>query len=314
MEDKTPEITVLVPISERHDDIKQLYGLYAGELRKMGRTFEFLFVVDGDFSAACDDLQELKNEENPVRIIKFAKSAGESNALMEGFLHARGRTILTLASYIQIEAIDLEKVFSAYEAGNDLVITRRYPRKDPLVNRIQSSVYHYLVWKLTGAPFKDITSGMRLINKKILSEFLLYGDLHRFIPVFAVQKGIKVAEVDVSQRREDTQLRLVRPGVYLRRLLDLLTLFFLIKFTQKPLRLFGLIGSALLVPGLLITAYLVILRLLGQIGLSNRPLLLFGILLMVFGIQTLSVGLVGELILFSHARDLKDYKIEEIIE
>lgn len=106
----------------------------------------------------------------------------------------------------------------------------------------------------------------------------------------------------------------MKPGMYLRRLLDILTLFFLVKFTKKPLRFFGLIGSSLFLPGLFITAYLAILRLFGGIGLSNRPLLLLGILLMVFGIQTFSVGLIGELILFSHAKDLNDYNIEKIIE
>jgi len=148
---------------------------------------------------------------------------------------------------------------------------------------------------------------MRLINKKILSEFVLYGNLHRFIPIFAMQKGIKMKEVKVSQRKEDTQVRLVKPGVYLRRMLDIITLFFLVKFTKKPLRFFGLIGASLFIPGVFLASYLGILRILGAIELANRPLLLLGILLIVFGIQTFSVGLIGELILFSHAKDLKDY-------
>ncbi len=314
MMEATPEVSVVVPISERHDDLKQLYKIYADELTNIGKSFEFLFVVDGNFPTACNDLQKLKNNENSLRIIKLAKNFGESTALMEGFRQARGDTVLTLASYIQVEPEELSKVFAAYGDGNDLVITRRYPRKDPLINRLQSNVYHYLVRKLTGTPFKDITSGMRLINKRILSEFQLYGDLHRFIPIFAMQRGLKVKEVNVSQRKEDTQVRVVKPGIYLRRVLDILTLFFLVKFTRKPLRFFGLVGTALFLPGIVITAYLGILRLFGGIGLANRPLLLLGILLMVFGIQTLSVGLVGELILFSHARELKDYNIEEIVE
>ena len=313
-EKKHPDVSVVVPISERHDDIKELYKLYADELRKMDKDFEFIFVVDGYFPVAYDDLKLLKEKGNPIRIIKFPKRFGESNALMEGFRRAKGKRILTLASYLQIEPNNLPKVFSAYDDGNDLVITRRYPRKDPFVNRVQSAAYHYFVRKLTGTAFKDITSGMRLINKEILKEFVLYGDLHRFIPIFAIQRGLKVKEVNVTQREEDTRTRLVRPGVYLRRILDILTLFFLVKFTKKPLRFFGLVGSSLFLPGLAITIFLGILRLFGLIALSTRPLLLLGVLLMVFGIQTFSVGLVGELILFSHAKDIEDYKVEEIIE
>ena len=314
MAEKNPEVSVVVPISERHDDVKQLYKLYADELSKIGKHFEFLFIVDGDFSAAYSDLKSIKNEGNPIRIIKFSKTFGESTALMEGFKQAKGDAILTLASYIQIEPEDLAKVFSTFDEGNDLVVTRRYPRKDPLVNRIQSFVYHYIVRKLTGTSFHDITSGMRLIDKKIIEKFHLYGDLHRFIPIFASQKGVKVKEVNVTQRKEDSQVRVVRPGVYLRRLLDILTIFFLSKFTKKPLRFFGLIGSFLLFPGLLITIYLALLRISGGMPLSNRPMLLLGILLMVFGLQLVSIGLVGELILFSHAKEIEDYNVEEIIE
>jgi hypothetical protein len=152
------------------------------------------------------------------------------------------------------------------------------------------------------------------LNKKILSEFNLYGDLHRFIPIFAVRQGIKVKEVNVKQRKEDTQVRLIKPGMYLRRLLDIITLFFLIKFTKKPLRFFGLIGSTFLFFGGTITTYLGIMRILGKIELANKPILLLGILLIVFGLQFFSVGLIGELILFTRAKELEHYRVDQIIE
>ena len=311
---KSPDISVVVPISERHDDMRLLYKLYADKLTTMKNSFEFVFVLDGDFNIAGKALQELKDQGNPIRIIKLAKSFGESTALMEGFRQAKGKAIITLASYIQIEPEDLFKVFSAYKEGNDMVITRRFPRKDPLINRVQSIVYHYLIRKLTGSPFKDITSGMRLFDKKVLSEVVLYGDLHRFIPIFALERGLKVKEVKVTQRKEDTQVRVVKPGTYLRRILDIITLFFLVKFTKKPLRFFGLMGTALFLPGFFVSTYLALMKLFSEVSLSEKPLLLAGILLMIFGIQIFSVGLVGELILFSHAKDIEDYKIEEVIE
>jgi glycosyltransferase involved in cell wall biosynthesis len=288
--------------------------MYANELKKIDKNFEFLFILDEQFNSAYEDLKTIDTKQNHVKVIKFSGNFGEAAALMEGFNRAKGNKILTLASYIQIEPSDMAKIFSAYEEGYDLVITRRYPRIDHLANRIQSKIYHFLVGKLTGVKFKDITSGMRLISRKILPEFLLYGDLHRFIPIFAKHKGIKVKEVNVRHRKEDSQLRIVKPGIYLRRGLDILTLFFLIKFTKKPLRFFGLIGSSLFFSGGLISLYLATIKIFVGAELANRPLLLLGILLMVFGLQTLSLGLVGELILYSHAKDIKDYNIEEIIE
>jgi len=314
MQEKIPEVSVIVPISERHDNLETLYDLYKEQLVKLGKEFEFVFVIDGPFESAYEILKSLKKRGKHIKIVRFRGSFGESAALMEGFHFAKGKIILTLASYIQIEPEDLKKLFAAYDEGNDLVITRRYPRKDPLVNKIQSYVYHYIVKKLTGTDFEDITSGMRLINKKILHEFNLYGDLHRFIPIFARHRGIKVKEVKVSQRKEDTQLRLVKPGVYFRRGLDILTLFFLVKFTKKPLRFFGLIGFGTFFLGILTNVYLLVQSFLTDVAIMSRPVLLLGILLVVFGIQILSVGLIGELILYSHAKDIKEYHIDEIID
>jgi hypothetical protein len=160
-----------------------------------------------------------------------------------------------------------------------------------MINRLQSIAYHYIIRKLTGTKFK-----------------------HRFIPIFATRQGLKVKEVDVVQRKEDTQVRLVKPGIYLRRLLDIITLFFLVKFTKKPLRFFGLIGSMFFIIGGIITTYLGIFRILGKIDLANRPMLLLGILLIVFGLQIFSIGLIGELILYTRAKDIEHYRIDEIIE
>ena len=311
---EAPKVSVVVPISEYHHDMRKLYELYANELKNMGKEFEFIFVIDGEFPDAHHDLQTLQNEKKPVKIIKFNHNRGEAAALIEGFQQADGSVILTLASYIQIEPRELTKLFSAYENGNDFIIARRYPRKDPIINRIQSNIYHFLIRILTGSPFKDITSGVRLVNKKIVPDLILYGDLHQFLPVFALHKGLRVKEINVTQRYEDLYLRMVNPGVYLRRLIDILTLFFLVRFTKKPLRFFGVIGSFIVFIGGAITSYLGILRVLGKIELANRPILLLGILLIVSGLQVFSVGLLGELILFTRARKIEQYRIDEIID
>jgi glycosyltransferase involved in cell wall biosynthesis len=308
------ELSVVVPISERHDDLKKLYRLYAEQLKQMDKSFEFIFIIDGHFPEAKNTLLQLKVEHQYIHVIELSKSFGESAALNEGFRHAKGKLILTIAAYLQVEPAELPKLFEGYSEGYEMVVTRRHPRKDPLVNRLQSAIYHFLVRKMTGTSFHDITSGMRLFGRNILSEMVLYGDLHRFIPIFAVQRGIRVLEINVSQRKEDTKVRLVRPGIYVRRFLDILTIFFLYKFTQKPLRFFGLIGLTLAIPGALITLYLGLMRLLEMVSLQNHPFLLVGILLMVFGIQILSIGLIGELIIFSRTVKGTQYRIRTILE
>ena len=223
--------------------------------------------------------------------------------------------ILTLSAYFQIEPYETHKILHKLsEDGLDLVISSRYPRMDSLFNRAQAKVFHWLIGMLTGTKFRDISCGLRAMRRRVAVEVQLYGDLHRFFPLLARQKGFKVEEISLRQSPSDAQRRVYNPGVYLRRLLDILTLFFLFKFTKKPLRFFGLIGSGLLGAGAAITGYLGIYRLLGLGAIADRPLLILGVLLMVLGIQLFSIGLLGELIIFTHARDVKEYQIEEVLE
>jgi hypothetical protein len=166
---------------------------------------------------------------------------------------------------------------------------------------------------MAGSVASDIGCGVRMFRREVLDEIPLYGDLHRFLPVLAFRQGFKIREVDARQSPKEKRLRTYPLGTYLRRMIDLLTVFFLIKFTKKPLRFFGLTGTAVLVTGLAITGYLVVGRLFFRVGLSDRPLFLVGILLVVLGLQIFAIGLIGELIIFIHARDVKEYQIEQII-
>jgi hypothetical protein len=152
------------------------------------------------------------------------------------------------------------------------------------------------------------------MRRSVAEQIHLYGDLHRFLPLLAEQQGFRIAEIPVRQSPLDAKRRLYRPGLYLRRLLDILTLFFLFKFTKKPLRFFGLVGSGIFGCGAIITGYLGLYRILGFGPLADRPLLILGTLLMVLGVQVLSVGLLGEIIIFTHAGDDQEYKVREVLD
>lgn len=306
------DVSVIVPIVERHDDLSRLYEEYAASLRQLQKSFEFIFVVDGGFRAVLESLKALKAADPQVRIVLLARSFGESVALKAGFSEARGRIILTLASYFQVETSGVREALAGIEEGYDLVISRRHPRVDTLFNRLQSLVFHGIIRWTTGVGFRDVTCGFRAMKREVLEEIGLYGNLHHFIPILAIQAGFKIKEIEIPQRIEEAKSRVFGVGVYLNRLLDIVTIFFLTKFTRKPLRFFGAIGTVVFVAGLGICVYLFLYRLLGSGGIANRPLLLLGVLLVIFGVQSVSIGLVGEIVIFTHARD-KDFRIEEIL-
>ena len=196
----------------------------------------------------------------------------------------------------------------------DMVIARRFPRRDSILNVIQSKVFHFLLNTMIALPFHDLGCGVRALKRRVAEELNIYGDQHRFLPLLAAQQGFKILELDAPQAKEDTFKRVYSPGVYIRRILDILTIVFIVKFTRKPLRFFGLIGSFTLALGTLGAVYLAIERLYFGGALADRPALVLAVLMIVLGFQMIAVGLIGELIIFTHAKDVKEYRVERIVE
>jgi len=308
------QLSVVIPVSGRWDDLRDIYDQYAKQISATGHSYEFIFVLDGPDQAALCLLRALKLEHPEIQVVALNRWFGEATVLAIGLERSRGPVVLTLPSYFQVEPFEIRRLLEQLKEGEyDMVVAWRHPRIDSLFNRVQARVFRWLVTVLTGTHYHDVSCGLRVMKRKVIQEVRLYGDLHRFLPLLAYEQGFKLAEVPVQQSRSDIKRRVYKPGVYLRRLLDVLTLFFLLKFTKKPLRFFGLAGSGLSLTGAVILGYLSLYRLLGYGPIAGRPLLILGVLLTVLGLQLFSIGLLGELIVFTHARDRKDYQIEEIL-
>jgi glycosyltransferase involved in cell wall biosynthesis len=274
----TIELSVIIPVSERYDDVTPVFSAYRDALSSTGLCHEFVYVLDGDYPDFQRELMELKDAGENIKIVKLARSFGEATALTVGFEHSSGDIIMTLPAYIQVEPSEYPRLISRLE-DHDLVVARRWPRKDSRLNRIQTKAFHLPIKLLTGLDFQDLGCSVRVMKRRVVDELYIYGDQHRFLPLLAYKQGFRVLQVDAAQAQQDAGKRLYSFGVYLRRLLDILSIFFLLKFTKKPM----------------------------------RPILLLGSLLVVLGIQVFAIGLVGEIIIFTHAKELKEYTVDEII-
>ena len=306
------DISVVIPVSERFDDIQSTYKDYINVLRALDKSFEVIYVLDGEFPEIRASLEKLQSEGEPITIIQLAKWFGEATALTAGFDNANADVILTLPAYKQVEAQDIPKVLQALDT-HDMAIARRWPRVDSKINQLQAKVFHGLLKIFTGSEFKDLGCAVRAFKRQVATEIPVYGDQHRFFPVLASRRGFKIAEVDVPQSKQDRNLRLYAVGVYPRRLLDIMTVFFLVKFTKKPLRFFGLLGLGTFAIGGIFLLYLLIERLFFGEALADRPALLLSSLLVVLGVQIFALGLIGELIIFTHAKEMKEYTVEKIV-
>ncbi len=305
------EVSVIIPVSERFDDVPALYHDYKNALQASGYSYEFVYVLDGEFPDVLAALKTLRDQGEQITIIQLAKWFGEATALTAGFEHSSGEMILTLPAYYQVEPGEIPKVLEGLKT-HDMVVARRWPRIDSSINQIQAKLFHWALG-FTGCNFRDLGCAVRAFKRQVIDEVTVYGDQHRFLPVLADRRGFRIIEIDTQQSSKDVQRRIYKPGVYLRRMLDFITVFFLVKFTKKPLRFFGLIGTGTLVVGGIMLLVLVIERLFFGVPLADRPALLLSSLLVVLGVQIFAIGLIGELIIFTHAKDLKEYTIAEII-
>ncbi|MFO7901844.1 MAG: glycosyltransferase [Pirellulaceae bacterium] len=305
-------LSVVVPVKQTIEDFPDLVENYHEALVRTGFDFEFLFVLEGAQPEASAYLQGLEAEGRPFRLFQLAKSFGEAASLSVGFSHARGDVLMTLPPTFQVEPSSLPKLVEALQ-HHDIVVARRWPRTDSQYSRIKTAVFNRMVFFRGGLKLHDLGCGVRILRKAVADEVPLYGDQGIFLPLLAAQKGFAVGETDLPQARRAPYSTRKDGSLYLRRLLDVATVWFLTKFTRKPLRFFGMIGAPIAVLGFLLLLLIVIERLFFGVGLADRPALLLSSLMVVLGVQIIVMGLIGELVIFTHARDLKEYQVREIV-
>ncbi len=307
-------ISVLVPIVERHDDLRELHRSLLPELQKLERPYEVLYLVSAEFEAAFEQARQLHEiDASHVRVLRFARPVSEAAALASGFERAQGEVVITIPAYFDADPKGLGLLYAALADGADFAFASRTQRSDGWLKQLQAVGFNRLASWATGTRFRDVASGTRAVHREVLAELPLYGDFHRFLPVLAERVGFAVREIPVPQDGRAAAPLVYRPRTYLYRLLDLLSMFFLSHFTRRPLRLFGAVGALFGILGGAILLVVGVERLLGE-PLAGRPILVLGTLLVGLGVQSLTIGLLGELMLFFQARDVRDYRIAEIIE
>jgi len=307
------QLSVIIPVGERHADVEVLHFDYRRGLELTGRSFEFIYVIDGNYPDAIAAIEALSAAGEKLTAVYLSRTFGESTALMAGFEQASGEAIVTLPGYYQIEAHDIGKLVGGLSSA-DVIVSRRWPRKGGVLERFRRNAFHRFVNRMTDLDLHDLGCGARAMKRDVLQEIALYGDQHRLLPALADRRGFRILEVEVRQSQNDQNIGGYRTTEYAHRFLDAFAVFFLVRFTKKPLRFFGMAGALILAVGSALVLYLVVDRLFFGEALANRPALLLSSLLVVLGLQLFALGLLGELIIFTHARELKDYQVDQVIE
>jgi hypothetical protein len=307
------EIDVIVPVGTRIDDLAPLHARRREALRAAGYRASFTYVLDGDLPEAREALAALANAEDDACLIQLSRQFGETAAVLAGFASTKAAELMILPPFEQVETASLGRVLEALTDA-DLVTVRRYPRCDSALRRAQSRVFEAFLRGFGGSRFRDPGCTVHALKRAVLEETPLYGEQHGFLPLLAANVGFRTVEIDLPQARGDAARRIHRPRGYLHRLVDVMSVFFLTRFTRRPLRFFGPFGAGCALVGVAGLAIVVVQRLFFGLPLAERPALILSSLLIALGLQVLAIGLIGELIVFINARSMRQYRVREIIE
>lgn len=305
------DLSVVVPVYNEDNNINPLYLEITSALSFLPKTYEIVFVDDGSTDNTFQVLKEIREKDERVKIIKFRRNFGKSAALNSAFNFVNGNIIITMNGDLQDDPAEIPNFVDAIESGSDLVSGWKSSRKDPLTKKLPSKLFNKMTRLLTGVGLHDFNCGFKAYKKEVLDSISLYGEMHRYIPALAAQYGFKITELKVEHRPRSYGKSKYGFTRLIKGFLDLITVKFLTEYSSRPLHVFGIPGILSLIFGFFIGVYLVILKYWRNIMLSDRPLLLLSILLIILGLQFISIGLLGEMITF---RDRKDESAEKYIE
>ncbi len=312
----TPEISLVIPVHNEEGNLPNLYREITEVLEPYGRAYEIVFIDDGSTDASFALLSALHHQDSRVRVVRFRKNFGQTAALAAGFAEARAPVIVTLDADLQNEPADIPRLVERLDAGFDIVCGWRKDRKDPFVSRIlPSTIANWLISVTTGVRLHDYGCTLKAFRSDVVKNLHLYGEMHRFIPAVASSIGVSIDEVVVGHRPRSQGESKYGISRTLRVILDLMSVKFLLSYSSRPLQLLGSAGLLMGLVGMSFGAYLTWVKFgLGQ-PIGGRPLLLLASLLMLGGLQLVSLGLVGELLvrLNQESRTRPPYAIREIL-
>jgi dolichol-phosphate mannosyltransferase len=287
-------ISVVVPVRDEELSVDELFTQLESTLDPLG-AWEVVFVDDGSTDGTYAVLTRLHHEQHNVRVVRLRRNQGKAAALDAGFAEASGDVVVTIDGDLQDDPAEIPRLLAKLDEGFDLVCGWKTERRDPLTRRVPSRVFNGVAGRVSGVRLHDMNCGLKAMRSEVADEIRLYGELHRFIPVLAHDRGFRVAEIPVNHRPREHGRSRYGMERYLRGFLDLLTVSFIGRYRRRPLHLFGGLGLLLALLGFVVLAYLTVLKLTGE-AIGGRPLLTLGVLLVVVGIQLLSLGLISELL------------------
>jgi glycosyltransferase involved in cell wall biosynthesis len=292
------DLSLVIPVYNEEQNLPLLFDAIQQALKTIPQTWEAIFVDDGSSDSSVKVLEALIEKDiEHVRVVVFRRNFGQTAAIAAGIDHSHGDIIVLLDSDMQNDPADIPMLLAKLDEGYDLVSGWRKDRKDNRLTRtIPSNLANGLISWVTGVHLHDYGCTLKAYRREALEGFRLYGEMHRFIPVFAHSVGAKITELPVKHHPRKFGVAKYGLERTVKVVLDLFTVKFLLDYSHKPMRLFGGAGISLIAVSLLLLAYLFIRRVFFIIPVLGSPFFQISVMLLILGFQSILMGLIAELL------------------
>jgi len=312
-------LSIVIPVYNEEESLAELHREIDAVSKANNYDLEIVFVDDGSKDRSWEVVEQLAAQDNRVRGIRFRRNFGKAAALNAGFETAKGDIVLTMDADLQDDPNEIPEFRALMETGLDVVSGWKQVRHDPWHKVIPSRFFNGMVSYMTGVKLHDHNCGMKCYRREIFDEIVLYGELHRFVPVLAAARGFRVGEKVVAHRARQFGVSKYGFTRFVKGFLDLFTVWFITGYGQRPQHLMGTIGLVAASLGLFVLSYLAVIWGVSRLGfgepihLHQRAATLYGVALLLFGGQLLSMGFIAELLVAHQNRIAKTYSIKTVI-
>ncbi|MBN1401201.1 MAG: glycosyltransferase family 2 protein [Anaerolineae bacterium] len=310
------DLSIVVPVYNEEENIPYLYDQLTQVLEPLGLEYEIICADDGSRDDSFALLKALAERDSRVKVIRFRRNFGQTAGFSAGFDYASGDIVVTIDADLQNDPAGIPALLAKMAEGYDVVSGWRKERQDSLVRKLPSKIANWLISRTTGVQVHDRGCSLRAHRREIVKEMHLYGDLHRFIPDIAAWVGASMAEIPVNHRPRRFGKSKYGLGRTFRVILDLIAVKFMQSYSTSPMRIFGKWGVVMGALGFLLGLWLTVEKLALGHSIGGRPALTLAILLMLMGVQLISIGLLGEMIVrtYYEGQEKPIYTVREIVD
>ncbi|QDU96964.1 glycosyltransferase family 2 protein [Lignipirellula cremea] len=310
------DVSIVTPVYNEVENIPRLYAQVEEAMRDCGRSYEIVFVDDGSKDGSLEELRQLAEKDERVKIVRFRRNYGQTAAMQAGLQWASGDVIVTIDGDLQNDPNDIPMMLDKIDEGYDLVHGWRKKRQDAWINRkLPSQIANWIISRTTGFPIHDLGCTLKAIRREIAQELELYGEMHRFIPILAHERGARCVEVVTNHHPRQFGTTKYGIGRTFRVVLDLITVKYMIKYFASPMKLFGMAGLWTGLLGAACGAGVIAMKAFGGVDMTGNPLLLMTFFSLMVAVQFLSLGLLGEVSarIYYGSQNKHHYAIGELI-